>query len=892
MTRERRIWDPDVRQDVDDEIAFHIEERQRELEARGMSHAESRDAALRRFGNVDSVAAACRRIDEQWYREQRWASMFMDLRQDAVYAVRSLLKSPAFTALAALTLALGIGATTAIFSAIHSVLLRPLPYADASQLVFLWSTSSDLQREPLTPGRLVDFREQFTSARSMAGISHIPFNLTGSGEPERLFGSSVSSAFFDVLGVKPLLGDTFHAGRADDRDVVLSYGLWVRRFASDPSIVGRTITLNGTGRTVVAVMPRDFDWPAITGRPALVPGPEVWVSGTARDIPRTTSDRPDVDLSANRGAGYLRAVARLRDGVTIDQAQREAEMIAVRLAQQYPKSDGGRGAVLVPLRAQFFGHVRQPMLILLGAAGFVLAIACANVAGLLLGRGSSRRAEIAVRLALGASRGRIVRQLLTESIILALFGAALGTLLAWWAGAFLVRLAPAGVPRIDEAGLNLPVLAFTITVAIVAGVVFGSAPALQAACGTADADLKEAGSRGTGGRRTGHVRDLLAAGQVGVAVVLLVGATLLLRSFAALSNVEMGIDARNLLTFDLVLSGARAEDQVRQAAFYDEALRAIASVPGVTAAGAAVTLPIGGDNFAAPVVVEGEPAPAPGQERRAGYQVVTPGYFAAMGIPFHEGRDFRPSDTRTAQPVVLVNAAFARQRWPGERAVGRRLRIGSANDSSLTVIGVVGDIRHLGPAVPPRPEIYQPHTQRSFPFMAFVVRTVGDPRHVVPSIRAAIARIDPAQPVSGVATMEEHIGRALARPRIITTLVASFGALALALALIGTYGVTAYSVAQRTREIAIRSALGADRESIVRAVLRRVVGVAGAGAAVGLLLAIATVRALSGLLFEVNPMDVPTFAGVLALLMLTAVAAGVIPARRAARVSPADALRF
>jgi predicted permease len=355
--------------------------------------------------------------------------------------------------------------------------------------------------------------------------------------------------------------------------------------------------------------------------------------------------------------------------------------------------------------------------------------------------------------------------------------------------------------------------------------------------------------------------------------------------------VDTGIDTRNLLTFDLVLTGQRAEYQARQVSFYDEVLRDIAGVPGVRAAGAAVTLPIGGDDFAAPVIAEGEPASPPGQEPRAGYQVVTPGYFAAMGIPFREGRDFRASDSREAQAVVLVNETFARQRWPGASAVGRRVRIPSPDDSWMTVVGVVRDIRHLGPATPPRPEIYQPHTQRSFPFMAFVVRTDGDPLRTVPSIRAAVARLDPAQPVSGVATMEEHIARALSRPRIISTLVGAFGALALVLAIVGTYGVTAYAVAQRSREIAIRSALGADRRSIVVAVLRRVLIVAGAGAVAGLVLAAATVRTLSGLLYAVNPLDVPTFAVALVLLLLTALAAGALPARRAAHVSPLDALR-
>ena len=890
MRKEPRIWGPDIRQDVDDEIAYHLAERQRDLEARGMSPRESREAALRRFGNITAIAETCRRIDEQWYREQRRANMFMDLRQDGRYAIRSLLRTPAFTVLAIVTLALGIGATAAIFSVLHSVMLRPLPYADASRLVFLWSTSNAFPREPLTPGRLVDFREQLTGVEMMAGISQIPLNLTGVGEPERLRGSSVTSPFFDIVGVKPVLGDTFHANRADERDVVLSYGLWVRRFGSDPAIVGRTITINGTARTVVAVMPREFDWPAVTGTPGLGEGPELWIPGISRDVPRTPVDRLGDDLASNRQAGYIRAVARLKDGVTIEQAQREAEAIAARIGREHPREDGGRGAVLVPLRTQFYGSVRQPTLILFVAAAFVLAIACANVANLLLGRGANRRGEIAVRLALGASRSRVVRQFLTESVVLSLVGAVLGTVLAAWAQAALVRLAPVGLPRVPT-GIDLTVLGFTTAIAVLAGLLFGTAPALQAARENAASDLKDAGSRGSAGRRTGRVRDVLAGAQVAIALVLLVGATLLLRSFAALSTVDTGIDTRNLLTFDLVLTGQRAEYQARQVSFYDEVLRDIAQLPGVVATGAAVTLPIGGDDFAAPVEIEGRPAAAPGQEPRVGYQVVTPGYFAAMGIPFSDGRDFRASDVRTSQAVVLVNETFARQHWPGTSAIGRRVRIAAPDDPWRTVVGVVSDIRHLGPATPPRPEIYQPHTQRSFPFMAFVVRTSGDPARAVPAIRAAVARLDPAQPVSGVATMEEHIGRALSRPRIIATLVGAFGALALVLAVVGTYGVTAYGVAQRSREIAIRSALGADRRSIVRAVLRHVLLVAGGGAAAGLLLAFATVRALAGLLYEVSPLDLATFGAVPVLLLVTALAAGALPARKAANVSPLGALR-
>jgi putative ABC transport system permease protein len=891
MTRERRLWRPDVRQDVDDEIAFHLEQRQSEYSGRGMNDTAAREEARRRFGNIEAVAASCRRIDEQWYREQRRASMWNDLRQDSWYAVRALLRTPGFTATAVLTLALGIGANTAIFSVISGVLLRHLPYREPDRLVFVWSTSQSFPREPLTPGRLIDFREQLTSASGFAGISHVPFNLTGSGNPDRISGSSVSSPFFDVLGVAPLLGDTFHSGAADDRAVVLSHKLWTTRFGSDRSIVGRPIMLNGTARTVVAVMPADFDWPAITATPGNFDGPELWVPGTSRDIPRTPIDNGQ-DLAANRRSGYLRAVARLKDNVTVEQARREAELIAERLARQYPNDDGARSATVVPLREQFVGHVRRPMLVLLGAVAVVLAIACANIASLLLARSATRRREIAVRVALGASRSRIVRQFLTEATVLAFAGAAVGLLLAGWAQHWLTQLSTAALPGAEHASLDARVLLFTLALSVGTGILCGLVPARQVSTTEINGDLGEGGSRASAGPRAGRTRDVLVASEIAVALVLLVAAGLLLRSFYALSHVDTGIETRNLLTFDLFLSGERAQFQRRQVAFYDDVLRAIGALPGVRSAGAAVTLPIGGDDFAAGFAVEGRPLPPPGQEPRAGYQVVTPGYFAAMGIPIVAGRDFRAGDTPEAAPVVMVNQTFARQQWPGEDPIGRRMRIGRGSGGWMTVVGVAGDIRHLGPATPPRPEFYQPHSQSSFPFMAFVLRTEGAPEALVPSIRSAVMSLDAAQPISGVNTMEQHLSKALSRPRLLSTLVAGFGALALLLALVGIYGVMAYAVAQRTREIAIRTALGASAREVMRTVLARAAWVAVAGVAGGLVLTLGASRALAGMLFEVTPTDAPTYAAVVVLLAAVALLAAAIPAVRATRIEGARVLRY
>ena len=823
--------------------------------------------------------------------------MLSDLRQDLSYAFRSLGKSPAFTVVALVTLALGIGANTAIFSVINSVLLRPLPYRDADRVVFVWSTTPAFARSALTPGRLIDFREQLTSVEGLAGISQFSVNLTGGGEAERLPASSVSSGFFDVLGVPPLIGDTFHRDHADSNDVVLSYGLWTRRFGSDRALVGREIVVNGRSRRVVAVMPADFAWPVITGRgSSSATPPELWLPGAGHDIPRTPGDDPNQDLSANRRAGYLRAVGRLKDGATLAQAQREAEAISNRLALAYPRDDGGAGVAVQSMREQLFGAVRQPLLVLVGAVAFVLAIACANAASLLLGRATARRREIAVRLALGANRSRIIRQLLTESIVLAVGGACGGVVIAFWARSWLIAMAPAEIPRLADTGIDSTVLMFTLAISLVTGILFGIVPAWQVSTGAITGDLSEGNGRGSVGPRAGRTRDALVVAQVAVAIVLLVGAGLLLRSFSALTRVDTGIDTKNLLTFDMALSGARAEFQRTQVAFYDETLKALRSLPGVRGAGAAVTLPIGGDDFSAAYTVEGQPVLPADQELVAGYQVVTPGYFETMGIPLVSGRDFRESDIREAPPVVMVNETLARRQWPGQDPIGRRLRLGrNPADPWMTVVGLVADIRHLGPATPPRAEIYQPFTQNSFTSMAFVVRTAGDPRtpplHIVPSLRSAVARLDPAQPISRVSTMGEHLAKSLSRPHFMSTLTAAFGSVALLLSIVGIYGVMAYSVAQRTREIAIRSALGAQQRDVFRLVLMKGMWLSGIGVIAGLSAAAGLTRVLSGQLYGVEASDPVTYASVAALLIVVALLAGAIPAARALRIDGTLALR-
>ena len=886
--RDRRIWS-DPRADADDEVAFHLEMRERDFRERGLSPPEARAEARRRFGNPRAITKEVRAIDVRSARLERRTKMWRDARQDVGYAIRGLRRAPGFTFVAVLTLALGIGANTAIFGAINSALLRPLPFTDSGRLAFLWNRTPDGDPTPLGPGRMMDFRAQATSFSGVAAISHMSFTLTGSEAPELISGSSVSSSFFDVLGARPLLGDFFHGGQADPSAVVLGHSLWVRRFGSDRTIVGRTIVLNGRPRLVVAVTGPDFYWPFITARPTVDAGPDLWVPGGPGDVPRAAIDE-ERDMTDNRNAGYIRMVARLKPGVTQGQADAEVRAIGARLSREHPE-DGGRTAMVVGLRDQFFGSIERPLFVLGGAVAFVLAIACANVASLLLGRGAARRRDLALRRALGAVRSRIVRQLLTEALVLAALGGAAGTAVAWWGGAALARLTPPDIAGGTAAGsFDMRVLGFTLLVTVVSGLAFGVVPALQFSRGDLTGALAEGSTRSSDARRGARLRDALVTAEIAVAFVLLVGAALLTRSFLALSRVDVGLDTHNLLTFSVSLTGDRGAYQAQQVQFYEDLQRRLEALPGVIAAGSAVTLPIGGDDFGTGYLVEGRPMPRPGYEPHGGYQVVMPGFFHAMGIPLKRGRDVRLSDTRTSAPIALVNETLARQQWPGEDPVGRRVRF-STEEPWMTIVGVVGDIRHLGPSVPPRPEVYQPASQRSFPFMAFVVRTAGDPQSLVPSIRRAVAEIDPALPIADVKTMDEHVARALARPRFISTLVAAFGAVAVTLAVIGIYGLMAWSVAQRRQEIAIRMALGARKDALVGLVLRKALALAAAGVGAGLLSALAAAGVLRGLLFGVEPTDPSSYALTTVLAMAVAVAACYVPARRAVRVDPAVLLR-
>jgi predicted permease len=888
---ERRFGRRDVRRDVEDEIRFHLAMREEDYRGEGRSDEEAREAARLKFGDLRAVRANCLEIGKQWERRKQRASMWTDFWHDLVYGFRTFRRAPGFAALAVITLSLGIAASTAIFSVASAVLLRPLPYRDADRLAFVWSGGGRQPLDTLTPGRFLDLRARAATLGGLAGFSHISLNLAGQGVPERLRTASVSTDFFDVLGVRAASGRTFAAADVGASVAVLTDGLWRRRFGASPEIVGRTLRLNGRSFEVVGVLPREFVWPIVTTRGIGSDAPEIFIGPASHEVPGFEFGN-ESDLAANRTFGYLRAVGRLQAGTSIAQAQSDLARIAGDLGREHPVEDGGRSATLIPLRAAFFGDVSRPLLILAVAVAVVLLVACMNVASLLLGRASARGRELAMRVALGAGQGRLVRQLLTEAIALSLVAASLGALLAAWWTRWLIVLNEASVLRLGDARLDPMALAFAFGTAVATTVVFALLPALRAARTNPGAALKGA-SDATGGTAGRRLREALVVVEMAMAVVLLIGSGLLLHSFVALKGVDVGFDTSNMLTFDLFLSGTRAEYQKQQVAFYEDTLRAIRALPGVRQAGMAVTLPIGGDDFQIQCFVEGRLVPPPGREDRAGFQIVSPGYFATMGVPLRAGRDFDAGDTHTSLPVILVNETFARQHWAAGAAVGQRVRFDRSADASWsTVVGIVADIRHRGPATKPRSEVYKPYAQNSMPFMAVVVRTEGNPAGLVPAIRVALARLDPQLPMADLATMDQLLRRSMADTRFLSTLVTLFAALALGLSTVGLYGVVAYMVARRRREIAIRVALGASGPTLARLVLGRTLLLTVAGLGLGLSCALLASRALSSVLFEVSNADPVTFVAVPVVLGTASILAALAPLRRVFSIDPVQALRM
>ncbi len=795
---------------------------------------------------------------------------------DLRYALRKLLRTPGFTIVAVLTLGLGIGANSAIFSLVDAVLLRPLPYPAPERLMRLDALVHG-HPAPFSGPNFLDFRAQNRVFTDMAAWDPETTTLTGAGEPERLQATDVSAGFFGILGVQPALGRTFRPGDNEPGHtavVVLSDGLWRQRFGADPGILGRAISLDGAPAQVVGVMPAGFAFPreAVLWRP-------LEYNAMFRD-------------PGNRRALWLRVIARLRPGVTPARAQSDVAAIAGRLQKDYPDLAGNIGASATPLAESMVGDLRTPLLLLLGAVGLVLLIACANVASLLLARASARATELAVRSALGAGRRRLVRQLLTESAVLALLGGGFGLLLGAWGAALLVRLGPGGIPRLEGVGVNGGVILFTAVVALVTALVFGAVPAWQATRVELTESLKE-GARGGGARRsTGRLRAGLVVAELALAVMLLSGAGLLLRSFARLQAVDPGFRADHTVAFDLGLPDTRYGEPERVAEFYRTLLERLSALPGVQETGAVSALPLTGFRMRLSFDVKGR-APAPASEKPAlDVIAATPGYLRALRIPVLRGRSFTSEDRAGARPVVLLNEEAVRRYFPGEDPIGQVVQLGWPRSPAGEVVGIVRDVREEGLTAAAEPQIYLPQAQVPFASMSVVVRTTGDPARVASLVRREVHALDPDLAVDHLRTVREVVDRSIAEPRLYATLLALFAAVALTLAAVGIFGVMAYTVAQRRRELGIRLALGARPGGVLRLVVGQAAVLVAVGIALGLLGTLALSRVLAGLLFGVSATDPATLAAVAVGLGAVALLASWLPARAATRIAPSEALRL
>jgi putative ABC transport system permease protein len=799
--------------------------------------------------------------------------------QDVKYGVRVLAKSPGFTAVAILVTALAIGANTAIFSVINAVLLRPLPYQHSERIMTVWGTHAKrgLIHAPFSYPDFADFHAQSNSFDGLAAYTDATASLSGHDAPEQITGEATSSDLFKVLGVQPALGRTFvpEDEQGGDPSVVITHGMWERRFASDPNVVGRQITLDGKSRAIVGVLPASFSFPFSTE------APEYFL----------TID-PKSELDKERGAHYLTVLGRLKDGVTREQSLAEMKGIAARLEQQYPDEDASRSINIVGAQEDMVGNLRRTMLVLLGAVGFVLLIACANVANLLLARASRRGREIAVRVALGASRARIVRQLLTESLVLSIAGGVLGLLIAVWGVSLISSFVPADIPRFNETGLDLTVLAFTIIASVLTGLVFGLAPALQASKLDLNESLKEGGRGASEGRGRSHVRSLLIVSEVALSLVLLVGAGLLVKSFIKLRNTDPGFNPENLLTASVSLPVAQYSEDAKITQFYQQAVERASHLPGVESVGAITPLPLSDNAMTITFNLKDGPPPRPGESPISGARIVTPDYFHAMGIPVRAGRAFNDNDRANAPKVVIVNETLARKYFAGTDALGKQLHLG-LNDLDSEIVGIVGDVRHSGLDKEPGPEFYVPYTQVAFGDMSFVVRTkTTDPANLAAALRGAVQGVDKDIPLFKVRTMRSLVGDSMARQRFSMTLIAAFAGLALALAMVGIFSVMSFLVAQRTHEIGIRMALGARASDILRMVVFHAMGLALVGVAVGLFASFALTREMATLLYEVSATDPVIFGGIALLLSFVALLACLVPARRATKVDPMIALRY
>ena len=857
--------------DLAREIESHLALLAEDFERRGLPPEAARLAARRAYGGVAQT--------QELHRDAPSFPRIEQVFKDASYGARTLLRAPVFSLVAVVTLALGIGANTAIFSVVNAVLLRPLTYRRADRLVVALH-DGDI---PAAVANYIDWRDQSRSFETMAAAEYWSANLTGGEAPEHLLGLRVSSNLLPMLGVDPLLGRQFAAGedrQGAEHEVVLSYRLWQRHFNGDPNVLGKPVTLNSEAYTVVGVMPAGFKFAPFWATRA-----EMWV-------PLAFGDRVH-----DRGGNSLRVFARLKDGVTLAQARAEMAAITGRLERQYPGTN--RDVVVMPLKEKVVGSIQTPLLTLLCACGFVLLIACANVAHMLLARTNGRQKEIAVRTALGASRGRVIGQLLTENLLLAALGAAAGLLVASWGIQALVALSPAYIPRVETVAIDLRVVLFLLAITAITAVIFGLVPPMHVASGNLSDALKEGGRAGSDGVSRHRLRGFLVASEFALAFMLLIGAGLMIRSFTALQSVDPGFNPHHVLSMVVSVAGSNEAEPGRRTVFYRQLLHRVRALPGVESAGAINHLPLAGDLWGWPFVIQGRPKPRPGESPTAIYRVAMPGYFQTMRLPVLRGRAIAEADDARAPGVVIVNQRAAAAYWPGQDPLGQRISFDSG-DTWRTVIGVVKNAKQDEWTAPPYPEVYLAALQnRDFlgigeshtAYITLVMRTIGDPAELASTVKRAVWSLDRNLPISEVLTMDRVVADATSQPRFEMLLFGLFAVVALVLAAVGIYGVMNYSVSRRTREIGIRISLGASRAAVLRMVVQQGMLQALAGTAAGFAGALLLAKLMTGMLYAVRPNDPATFGGVLVVLGLVALLASCLPARKATHIEPTVALR-
>ena len=802
-----------------------------------------------------------------------------NLWRDILYSIRTMRKYPAFSVIAVLTLAVGIAANTAVFSVVNAVLLRELPYQQPNQLVMFWEDNlkMGLDQFPASYPNFVDYRDQNQSFQSFAAFTRDDFNLTGMDEPQRIAGAQVSENFFTALGIAPQIGNVFStedfkAGNS----VIVSNALWRRQFNANPSIVGQPLTLNGKSFTVAGVMPAGFRFPG-----ELFEKADLWVPLHMEPA-----------LAADRATHSLFVIGRLKSQVPISSAQADVATIANRLQQQYESSNQGWGAKLIPLQEQIVGDIKPSLLILLGAVGLVLFIACVNVANLLIARATTREKEMAIRMAVGASRRRMIQQLLTESLVLGVVSSVLGLLLALFGILLLKPLIPESYIYVQDIGLSGTVFGFALLLSVVTAVIFGLVPAIQATKLDLNGQLKEGSGRSSAGLHRRFMRQLLIVSEVTLSLVLLVGAGLLIKSFVRLQQVNPGFKADNLLTMSMTIPDDKYPDAARQRAFFQQALQQVQGMPGVRSAAVVSKLPLGGSDKVRAFLVEGRPALASGQQQTASYNVASPDYFSTMGIPLKKGRAFTDRDDASAPLVAIINETMVQRFFPNEDPIGKRLILKRANPVvAPEIIGVVGDVKGQGLDAEPKPGMFVPQAQAPLPSMSLVIRSDTNPLGLATAARRALSSVDKDQPIENIATMDQVVAKSTSPQRLNTVLLSIFAAIALVLAAVGIYSIMAQSVRQRQHEIGIRVSLGARPSQILKMVIGQGMLLTLIGVGIGLVGVFFLARILISLLYQVSTLDPLIYAGTALLLSAVAFIASYIPARRAMKVDPVRTLR-